>query len=61
VLDKAVLVLQTTSRSPMTLADLVDATGLPRATAHRLAAALENASPADAGYRWPLAARPGTA
>jgi DNA-binding IclR family transcriptional regulator len=41
VLDKAVLVLDALEGGPLTLADLVDATGLPRATAHRLAAALE--------------------
>jgi len=54
VLDKAVLVLHTTSRSPMTLADLVEATGLPRATAHRLAAALETHRllARDTGGRW---------
>lgn len=54
VLDKAVLVLQTTARSPMSLADLVTATGLPRATAHRLAAALESHRllARDSGGRW---------
>lgn len=54
VLDKAVLVLQTTARSPMTLADLVASTGLPRATAHRLAAALESHRllARDSGGRW---------
>jgi DNA-binding IclR family transcriptional regulator len=41
VLDKAVAVLDALGPGPMTLSDLVDATGLPRATAHRLAAALE--------------------
>src|SRR3954454_8335628 len=42
VLDKAVLVLRVLSRdAPLGLADLQDATGLPRATAHRLAVALE--------------------
>lgn len=41
VLDKAVLVLHATARSPLSLAELVAATGLPRATAHRLAVALE--------------------
>jgi DNA-binding IclR family transcriptional regulator len=41
VLDKAVAVLDALEAGPMTLTELVDATGLPRATAHRLAAALE--------------------
>jgi DNA-binding IclR family transcriptional regulator len=42
VLDKAVLVLESAARSPLSLGDLVSATGLPRATAHRLAVALES-------------------
>jgi len=41
VLDKAVSVLDALEGGAHTLAQLVDATGLPRATAHRLAAALE--------------------
>jgi DNA-binding IclR family transcriptional regulator len=41
VLDKAVSVLDALEGGPMTLADLVTATGLPRATTHRLAVALE--------------------
>ncbi len=41
VLDKAVAVLDALEPGPLTLAELVDATGLARATAHRLAAALE--------------------
>jgi DNA-binding IclR family transcriptional regulator len=41
VLDKAVVVLDAVASEPRSLADLVAATGLPRATAHRLAAALE--------------------
>jgi len=41
VLDKAVLVLESAARGPVGLGDLVLATGLPRATAHRLAVALE--------------------
>lgn len=41
VLDKAVLVLDVLEDEPRSLAELVDATGLPRATAHRLATALE--------------------
>jgi DNA-binding IclR family transcriptional regulator len=41
VLDKAVGVLQTIAESPCGLAELCDRTGLPRATAHRLAAGLE--------------------
>ncbi len=41
VLDKSVLVLQTTAQQPCTLAELTESTGLPRATAHRLAVGLE--------------------
>jgi DNA-binding IclR family transcriptional regulator len=41
VLDKAVGVLNTIAESPCGLAELCDRTGLPRATAHRLAAGLE--------------------
>ena len=41
VLDKAVAVLDALEAGPLGLPELVDATGLPRATAHRLAAALE--------------------
>jgi DNA-binding IclR family transcriptional regulator len=42
VLDKSVLVLEAAARTPMALGDLVTVTGLPRATAHRLAVALES-------------------
>jgi DNA-binding IclR family transcriptional regulator len=41
VLDKAVAVLDALEPGPLSLPELVEATGLPRATAHRLAAALE--------------------
>jgi DNA-binding IclR family transcriptional regulator len=41
VLDKAVEILDAVSTEPAALAALVDRTGLPRATAHRLAVALE--------------------
>jgi DNA-binding IclR family transcriptional regulator len=41
VLDKAVGVLHSVAESPCGLADLCERTGLPRATAHRLAAGLE--------------------
>jgi DNA-binding IclR family transcriptional regulator len=41
VLDKAVAVLDALEPGPLPLAGLVDATGLSRATAHRLASALE--------------------
>ena len=41
VLDKAVRVLDALEEGPAALAELVDRTGLPRATAHRLAVALE--------------------
>jgi DNA-binding IclR family transcriptional regulator len=40
-IDKAMAVLRAVERRPGTLAELVEATGLTRATAHRLAAALE--------------------
>jgi DNA-binding IclR family transcriptional regulator len=41
VLDKGLVVLRAVSERPTDLAGLQDATGLPRATAHRLAVALE--------------------
>jgi DNA-binding IclR family transcriptional regulator len=41
VLDKAVSILDALERRPRSLADLATETGLPRATAHRLAVALE--------------------
>ena len=41
VLDKAVSVLAAAESGPATLAQLVDATGLARPTAHRIAVALE--------------------
>jgi DNA-binding IclR family transcriptional regulator len=41
VLDKAILVLEALEPGPLTLQDLCLSTGLPRATAHRLARALE--------------------
>jgi DNA-binding IclR family transcriptional regulator len=41
VLDKAFVVLGAIEQRPRTLAELVSATGLSRATAHRLATALE--------------------
>lgn len=41
VLDKAMAVLGALESQPRTLAELVEATGLSRATAHRLATALE--------------------
>lgn len=41
VLDKAMVVLRAVTDEPCSLAELQAATGLPRATAHRLAAALE--------------------
>jgi DNA-binding IclR family transcriptional regulator len=41
VLDKAIVVLSALRAGPMGLADLQQATDLPRATAHRLAVALE--------------------
>jgi len=41
VLDKAMAVLSAAAAAPANLAELVNRTGLPRATAHRLAVALE--------------------
>lgn len=41
VVDKTVAILAAVAQAPCTLAELVAATGLPRATAHRLAVALE--------------------
>jgi DNA-binding IclR family transcriptional regulator len=41
VLDKGVLILRALASTPLDLAALQQATGLPRATAHRLAVALE--------------------
>jgi len=41
VLDKAVAILDALEAGPLSLPELVDATGMPRATVHRLAAALE--------------------
>ena len=42
VIDKTVALLQAASLSPATLMDLVERTGIPRPTAHRLAVALEH-------------------
>ena len=54
VLDKAVAVLTAAAATPLTLAELCVATGLPRATAHRLAVGLEvhGLLTRDAGGRW---------
>jgi DNA-binding IclR family transcriptional regulator len=41
VLDKAMTILEAVADEPLALAGLIDATGLPRATAHRLALAME--------------------
>lgn len=41
VVDKSATILAVLAAQPCTLAELVEATGLPRATAHRLAVALE--------------------
>ncbi|MFT4128400.1 MAG: IclR family transcriptional regulator [Gordonia sp. (in: high G+C Gram-positive bacteria)] len=41
VLDKSVMVLRAAADSPCTLTELCERTGLPRATAHRLAVGLE--------------------
>jgi DNA-binding IclR family transcriptional regulator len=42
VLDKAMIVLHSVADAPCSLAELQESTGLPRATAHRLATALED-------------------
>jgi DNA-binding IclR family transcriptional regulator len=42
VLDKAVVVMQAVAESPVSLIELQSRTGLPRATVHRLAGALEH-------------------
>lgn len=54
VLDKAVAVLTAAAATPLTLAELCAATGLPRATTHRLAVGLEvhGLLARDAGGRW---------
>lgn len=59
VLDKAVSIIDALEAGPLTLADLAAATGLPRATAHRLAVALEAHALVgrDAGGRFVLGAR----
>jgi DNA-binding IclR family transcriptional regulator len=56
VLDKAVGVLHSVAESPCGLAELCERTGLPRATAHRLAAGLEvhRLLARDAEGRWLL-------
>jgi DNA-binding IclR family transcriptional regulator len=56
VLDKAVGVLHSVAESPCGLAELCERTGLPRATAHRLAAGLEvhRLLARDAEGRWRL-------
>ncbi len=56
VLDKAVGILHTIAQSPCGLAELCERTGLPRATAYRLAAALEvhRLAARDAEGRWRL-------
>jgi DNA-binding IclR family transcriptional regulator len=56
VLDKAVGVLHTVAESPCGLAELCERTGLPRATAYRLAAALEvhRLLARDSDGRWQL-------
>jgi DNA-binding IclR family transcriptional regulator len=40
VIDKVVAILEASAKTPLALADLVAVTGIPRATAHRLAIAL---------------------
>ncbi|MEJ2860639.1 IclR family transcriptional regulator [Actinomycetospora flava] len=59
VLDKAVVVLRAAAATPCALGELCERTGLPRATAHRLAVGLEahRLLARDADGRW----RPGPA
>lgn len=59
VLDKAVVILAELERGPASLGELTERTGLPRATAHRLAAALEahGLVERDSGGRFRLGAR----
>ena len=59
VLDKAVAILDAISREPASLAELMSRTGLPRATVHRLAVALEHHGLAsrDTGGRFRLGPR----
>jgi DNA-binding IclR family transcriptional regulator len=59
VLNKAVSILDAVSTEPLALADLGAATGLPRATVHRLAVALEHHRlvARDAGGRFELGPR----
>jgi DNA-binding IclR family transcriptional regulator len=59
VLDKAVTILDALERGPLALAELSVATGIPRATAHRLAMALEvhGFVERDAGGRFGLGRR----
>jgi DNA-binding IclR family transcriptional regulator len=59
VIDKAVAILSATASAPMALAELVTETQLPRATAHRLAVALETHRllARDAGGRFVLGPR----
>ena len=61
VLDKAVSILAALEAGPCSLAGVVEATGLTRATAHRLAGALEihGFVARDAEGRWPVAINPG--
>jgi DNA-binding IclR family transcriptional regulator len=61
VVDKTVAILAAAAATPRTLAELVEATGLPRATAHRLAVALEvhRLLARDAEGRFVLGARVG--
>ncbi|MGY4710086.1 IclR family transcriptional regulator [Mycolicibacterium sp. CBM1] len=56
VLDKAMCVLHSIAESPCGLAELCERTGLPRATAHRLAAGLEvhRLLARDSAGRWRL-------
>ena len=59
VLDKSVAILSSVAQQPLALADLVAATAIPRATAHRLAVALEmhRLLARDAGGRFVLGPR----
>jgi DNA-binding IclR family transcriptional regulator len=61
VIDKAISILDVVATGPVSLAQLVERTGLPRATAHRLAVALEvhDLLSRDTDGRFVLGKRPG--
>ena len=54
VVDKSVTILAAVAAAPRALADLVTVTDLPRATAHRLAVALDQLPVKDDGFVYGL-------